>query len=268
MGLGRYKMPRFVSLLCGKAPLLATEQFSSRAHRSLADWFVSEPGKRLVQRETELIRERVRRFHGDSLLWLGPAPNATESTSRCMVKTRLYACRSLSAARLDEIATFVATSESLPIPSNSIDGVVVHHGLECADDPRSSIREITRVVRPGGRLLVCCFNPLSLWAIGRLGDDLKSVTTFRLNDWLAVLGFVRDGAIQYLNYRSTLKLKLASDRWQKASDLLNRSQIPLGGAFMTLATKESLAGIRQSRRFVHARKNIAPLTIPKPTTRQ
>lgn len=229
---------------------------------ALADWFASEPGRDLLQRETDLLRERVRRFHGDCLLWLGPVAEATGATSRCMVKSRLFAAASTPAPTCENVASLVARTESLPLASNSVDGVVVHHALEYARDPRTAMREITRVIRPGGRLLVCSFNPISLWAVSGLRRRMGTVSAFRLNEWLAVLGFVREGSVHYLNYRATLSLKLTHPRWRQLSGWLNRTQAPLGGVYLTLATKESLARIPGSRAFSRGPERTPPLAAP------
>lgn len=229
---------------------------------ALADWFASEPGRELLHRETDLLRERVRRFHGDCLLWLGPVPEATGATSRCMVKSRLFAAPSIPGAGSENVTSLVTLTESLPLASNSVDGVVLHHALEYARDPRTAIREVTRVIRPGGRLLVCCFNPVSLWAVSGLRRRMRTVSAFRLNEWLAVLGFVREGNTHYLNYRATLNLKLTHPRWRQLSGWLNRTQAPLGGVYLTLATKESLARIPGSRAFSRAAERTPPLPVP------
>ena len=232
---------------------------------ALANWFASEPGQDLLHRETDLLRERVRRFHGDCLLWLGPVPEATGATSRCMVKSRLLAAPSIPVTRSENVAALVTHTEALPLASNSVDGVVLHHALEYARDPRTAMREVTRVIRPGGRLLVCCFNPVSLWAVSRLRRRMGTVSAFRLHEWLAVLGFVREGGTHYLNYRATLNLKLTHPRWRRLSEWLNRTQAPLGGVYLTLATKESLATIPGSRVFARRPERTPPLTAPGAT---
>ena len=229
---------------------------------ALTEWFASEPGRELLRRETDLVGERVRRFHGDCLLWLGPAPAATRATSRCMVKSRLLATPAPLATSLDGVSALVARTESLPLPSNSVDGVVLHHALEYARDPRSAMREVTRVIRPGGRLLVCCFNPASLWAVSGLRRRMRTVSSLRLNEWLAVLGFVREGKAHYLHYRATLNLKLVHPRWRALRRWLNRTQLPFGGVYLTLATKETLARTPRSPVFVPARAATVPLAMP------
>lgn len=239
---------------------------SSQTLQFIRDWFETEPGRRLLRRETALIRSQVRRFHGECLLWMGPAPKAVAATARCMIKTRFYLSRDASAARRSELPALIAVPEGLPVPSNSVDGVVVHHALEYAEDPRAAIREITRVIRPGGRLLICAFNPLSLWSLRR-PRGMTMVTAHRLSDWLAVLGFDREESVLYMNYRASLKLRFDGERWRQVGDWLAEKRVPLGGVYLVLAAKNAAARTGVGR-LTRAGDNIAPLAMPRPMARQ
>ena len=232
----------------------------------MSDWFETEPGRRLLERETALIRKQVRRFHGECLLWQGPVPSAAAATSRCMVKNRFFLARDAGAVRESELPSTIAVPEALPLPANSVDGVVVHHALEYAEDARVAIREITRVIRPGGRLLICAFNPLSLWTLRR-PHGLAPVTAFRLCDWLAVLGFDREERIRYLNYRASLNLGLDGERWRKIGDWLANKRVPIGGVYLVVAAKNAAARTGVGRMSA-AGNNIAPLAMPRPMARR
>ena len=238
---------------------------SPQAFHSMGNWFETGPGERLLGRETALIRSQVRRFHGESLLWMGPVPQASVATARCMVKNRFFLSRDRSIVCDSELPSAIAISEALPIPTNSVDGVVVHHALEYAEDPRAAIREITRVIRPGGRLLICSFNPLSLWVLRR-PRGMTLVTAYRLSDWLAVLGFDREESVRYMNYRASLKLGLDGERWRKVGDWLAEKRVPVGGVYLVLAAKNAAARTGVGR--VAPGNNIAPLAMPRPMARQ
>ena len=98
----------------------------------------------------------------------------------------------------------------LPLASGSLDGVILHHVLEAAPDPRAVVREVTRALRPGGRLLIAGFNPFSLWSLARLRPSLrgvKPVSTLRLYDWLAVLGFERSARTIHLALSGRLAVR-------------------------------------------------------------
>lgn len=83
-----------------------------------------------------------------------------------------------------------------PFETGSIDLMLMPHVLEFNEHPHQILREVERVLLPGGSLLISGFNPYSLWGMRRL---LGSKTEFpwrgnfislsRLKDWLALLGF-------------------------------------------------------------------------------
>ncbi|MDP9096256.1 MAG: methyltransferase domain-containing protein [Pseudomonadota bacterium] len=53
---------------------------------------------------------------------------------------------------------------ALPFPDLFFDRVLLIHGLEAADSPRAMLREVWRVLKDDGRLLVVTPNRLGLWA--------------------------------------------------------------------------------------------------------
>ena len=52
----------------------------------------------------------------------------------------------------------------LPLPNGCIDRVIIVHGLEVGESVRPLLREIWRVLAPGGRVLIVAPNRRSLWA--------------------------------------------------------------------------------------------------------
>jgi len=181
-----------------------------------------------------------------------------------MVRNRLFASP-VAAGTPEELSTMHCALEALPLPNGSLDAMVLHHALETAEDARSGLREAARVLVPGGRLVVCAFNPLSLWGgrrvYSRLRRDafsgMRFVTTFRLLDWLALLGFERQTSIQYLSYRLPFSAgrdeSLAPGRVER---FLRRSQAPVGGVYVVSAVKQA-AAVRPNWRA--ARLKGAPL---------
>jgi SAM-dependent methyltransferase len=85
----------------------------------------------------------------------------------------------------------------LPFASQSLDLVVLPHVLEFAAEPHQVLREVERVLIPEGQLIICGFNPASLWgmrqAISRFtrGEYLPGagelISMPRLKDWLKLL---------------------------------------------------------------------------------
>lgn len=85
----------------------------------------------------------------------------------------------------------------LPFATQSLDLVVLPHVLEFAHEPHQVLREVERVLIPEGQLIVCGFNPASLWGArqiaGRLSGahflplDGEFISVPRLKDWLKLL---------------------------------------------------------------------------------
>ena len=60
--------------------------------------------------------------------------------------------------------TCAVLSDSLPFSDLSLDRILVVHGLENADNARRLLREVWRVLKDDGRLLVVAPNRVGLWA--------------------------------------------------------------------------------------------------------
>jgi len=85
----------------------------------------------------------------------------------------------------------------LPFASESLDLVVLPHVLEFAAEPHQVLREVARVLIPEGQVIICGFNPASLWGLRRMtsrltggsflpsGGDLIGLR--RIKDWLKLL---------------------------------------------------------------------------------
>ena len=90
----------------------------------------------------------------------------------------------------------------LPFASQSLDLVILPHVLEFAVEPHQVLREVERVLIPEGQLIVCGFNPASLWGVrqaaGRLTGahflplDGNFISLPRLKDWLKLLNMEVD----------------------------------------------------------------------------
>jgi len=100
------------------------------------------------------------------------------------------------AAPLRPVAITLDYTE-LPFASQSMDLVVLPHVLEFSTDPHQVLREVERVLIPEGQVIICGFNPASLWGarhvLRRVGgtsflprtEELISMP--RMKDWLKLL---------------------------------------------------------------------------------
>lgn len=223
--------------------------------------------------------ECARRFHGDTLLWAGCHTDLTDTVRGCMIRNRFYletCAGTAGCSPEDEVASFRADLHELPLPNNALDAVVLHHVLEGADDARTAIREIARVLAPGGRLLIVSFNPWSLWGVrgayARFFRDsfngLRFVSPGRLVDWLTVLGFELQQEVRYLAYDLPFATRNKdAGPWKRLRALCARHGLPLGGVYVIAAVKQA-AAVRPDWSLTTVRgRKLAPAAYPKLSAR-
>lgn len=146
---------------------------------------------------------------------------------------------------------------ALPFPNACLDLVVMPHTLELTADPHLTLREVERVLRPEGRVVITGFNPASLWGLSRRwgqavrrakpGNALFAgcgdwVGYWRLRDWLRLLSFEVEGgrfgcyipAVATPAWRDRLAwMEPIGDRWW-----------PVLGSVYTLIAVKRVRGMR------------------------
>lgn len=95
--------------------------------------------------------------------------------------------------------TVLTDEAALPFVSDSFDLVVLAHTLEFSGSPHQILREAERILVPGGSVVICGFNPFSLWGVRRRcarghgqwpwNGTRHYLSAPKLRDWLALLGF-------------------------------------------------------------------------------
>jgi SAM-dependent methyltransferase len=61
-------------------------------------------------------------------------------------------------------STALVFEEDLPLFDSCVDRVLMVHSLEHAEDPRETLREVWRVLAPGGRVVIVAPNRRGVWA--------------------------------------------------------------------------------------------------------
>jgi SAM-dependent methyltransferase len=118
-----------------------------------------------------LVRRRLVEFwpsaRGQAVLGIGHATPYLrlwrEHAARCIAVTPAQ----IVAARWPTTAPNLlctAEEDALPFPDLSFDKVLMIHGLEAADNARRLLREIWRVLKDDGQLLIVAPNRRGLWA--------------------------------------------------------------------------------------------------------
>ncbi len=158
-------------------------------------WLDSERGQQVLAAEQAHLNAILPRIYGHHVCTLGILPDCSLlSVSKVFSRTFLTPLQEKSS----EPTVRIDVNE-WGIQPRSMDLVLLHHALEFAERPHRMLREACRTIRPGGKLVVVGFNPVSLWSGIRLlglGQDRQMPKgTFyhaaRIEDWLTLLNFRR-----------------------------------------------------------------------------
>lgn len=188
-----------------------------------------------------------------------------------MVRNRLFASE-IAGLAPEELVAMNCTLDALPLPNNSLDAMVLHHSLEVSGDARGGLREAARVLVPGGRLVICAFNPTSLWGLRRAWagvraeplSGLRFLSGYRLLDWLALLGFERQSSVKYLSYNLPFGVpRRAADAPGRSERLLRRMQPPVGGVQLISVVKQAAALRPLWRDSAIKGRKLMPAAYPK-----
>ena len=99
-----------------------------------------------------------------------------------------------SAGVLDQIRFVAAPAELLPFPDETFDGAFVAFGIRNVADWRQGLREMVRVLRPGGRVVILEFSSPSL----PLFRSLYHFYSHRILPWVGGLLSGNRAAYEYL----------------------------------------------------------------------
>ncbi|PJB41169.1 MAG: SAM-dependent methyltransferase [Comamonadaceae bacterium CG_4_9_14_3_um_filter_60_33] len=179
-------------------------------------WMATPPGAYLLAWERAFMVGAVADVFGFHALQLGLPELDALAANRMPHRWLATETRHAKAA-------FVTDFAALPFPSNSLDLVVLPHALELTPDPHTALSEVARVLVPEGRVVICGFNPMSLWGLRqqrahlyrRLGvhrlylpQNGEFIGYLRCRDWLRLLSFEIESG-QFGCYKPAL----ASQAW-------------------------------------------------------
>lgn len=230
----------------------------AQLRQPIQQWFETELGQQLLAAEQQALDKVLPRLFGYHLLQISVMEQPA-LTSNSPAGHRFMLLPEATAGMPEN--ALVAEMENLPLASECIDAVVLHHALDFARSPHDALREAVRVLRPGGRLVIVGFNPHSFWGLHRLWKRKRAQVPWvghfmarrRMQDWLKLLempyeradsGFYRP---PWHSARWMQRLQFI-ERWGERSHSLN------GAFWMLVACKETASattiGRSWKRRFV------------------
>ncbi len=242
-------------------------------------WLASPPGRYVLDWEQAQFDESVGDVFGFHALQLGES--AIDALRNNRIANRVGVLLANDPLPADRIPLLrVSHFEELPFESQSIDLVVLPHVLEFAQDPHQVLREVDRVLRPEGRMIVCGFNPASLWGLRQLAPP-SVITPFmpraghliglpRLRDWCKLLGFELERT-RYGGFRPPCRTSAWLDRTEFMERAGDRWWPVCGAMYMLCAVKRvkamRMVG-RNWRRPARASATVLPIARRRGTMDQ
>ena len=212
----------------------------ARPSRALSDWFTTPQGAYVLEWERARLDDLVCDLFGYYAVQVGLPDLDLLRENRIPWRT---------VVSLDGRPGVVADAHELPFAAESLDLVVLPHFLEAAAEPHQILREVERVLRPEGALIVTGFNPLSLWGVKRMFMrtqeppwNAEFVSVLRMKDWLKLLNFEIRGGVT-----GCYRPPFASEKWLSRSaflDYAGERWWPIAGALYIMHARKRVAGMR------------------------
>lgn len=229
-------------------------------------WLESDFGRYLQARELEVLQRHYSDLPGYRFLRLGLSEDT--QTLNCFKHIHRL---SLHPSEINGAHGALANYMELPLMSETIDVMLLHHALEFSKTPKAVLAEASRVVMPGGHLLLCIFNPFGPMGIAKFPMQLLSdkpqfrfhnLRLARLTDWLSLLNFhverIEHGAYNLpFGKQSSVEQTGDKSRWEKWSEKYGEKiRLPMGNFYMIHAVKRVPRGISgQARSWKAAARN-------------
>ena len=204
----------------------------------ISQWYQSPQGAAVLKAEKDIVSPILARLFGYHILQVGLNEEVSLIDESPAGHKIIFA-----PSWHPDTRHAVADIEELPLATDSIDVVVVHHALDFTEDSHRLLREVTRVLRSGGQMLIIGFNPLSYWGFWRLFKRKiyipwrgRFISKRRLSDWLQLLN-LQIGSIYYGLHFLPIKYVGLGKLAQKFEKVGRKLRIPLGGAYFIMCEK-------------------------------
>lgn len=207
--------------------------------RQLREWFDSPLGRTLQAQEAQHLRAMLPNFYGTVAVQLGQI-GQLDLMDACIAPTRIL----LDHHGVANGCIVRSVPEALPLDTKSADVLLLPHTLDFSHDPHQVLREVSRVLRPEGHVVILGFNPMSLWGFRRLIARRPRTAPWcgkyfhlsRIKDWLALLDFeTTHGTMFY--YRPPLRNEGLMHRLHFLDKMGDRWWPMMAGVYLVVAKK-------------------------------
>ncbi|MCW8963411.1 MAG: class I SAM-dependent methyltransferase [Gammaproteobacteria bacterium] len=237
-------------------------------HKRLAGWYQTVAGQNLLHQENTLINKAIEGLFGYHLVMLG-ALDYAQGMAGSPISHKIV----MNDEQLQQGTLHLRGSQyALPLQTDSVDVVVMPHLLEYSQQPHHVLREVERVTRPDGYIVILGFNPVSYYGICRALLGFKKRMPWqghyyhpvRLRDWIQLLGF-RIMEIKYCGFIPPISHEATQQHLGFLEKAADSFIAPLGSVYMIVARNQTVTPsvVRPAWKNKRAKLN----GVVEPTTR-
>ncbi|MGB5344839.1 MAG: methyltransferase domain-containing protein [Woeseia sp.] len=170
-----------------------TDSQQEKRGMGLDAWLQTPLGQALLQQEYRLVEEALSGVFGEFCLQLGRWGEA-RGLLRFARTQRTFSVSDRDGPLADQSPSLIGQPDRLPLEHDSVDAILLPHTLEFSRRPHAILREVHRVLRADGQLLILGFKPGGLWGLRRLipgaampPEAETLISDRQLSDWLKLL---------------------------------------------------------------------------------
>ncbi|ADC61344.1 class I SAM-dependent methyltransferase [Allochromatium vinosum] len=237
----------------------------------LQAWYRSALGAEVANHEGDCVRRLLANTFGYYLVQVGASERFGEALTASRIRHRVLLPGTPPTGAVQGLS-IVGEPDALPLASDSIDAVLLPHVLEYSDRPRAILAEVERVLIPEGRLILLGFDPLSLWALGRLWWPAcrrapwngRWRLAVQVEHWLNELGFEIE-----VCERALFCPPIVSPAGARCATIesLGRRFWPLFGGLYVIRAVKRVATLTPLKPYRTSRHALLPGGAVRPTTR-
>lgn len=249
----------------------------AQSQRSIEDWFAGSYGQYLLRHEQKGLLHVMPEIGAHRMMYLGV-------TSKQQLPGQYNHLHSFSlGASLDGVtrgdnvaigdsvargdSATIADFDALPLPSETVDTVLLHHALEFSVSPHEVLKEASRVLKPSGHMVLVVMNPLSgfglmkwpaRWFSSHAIWRHHSLRYGRILDWLRLLNIQPVQMVSgCFSWPSGWQKWRREDNKSGLVDRLGQKYKLAGGAYYIVVAKKYVA-----RPTLTERKKWKPIGTP------
>jgi len=211
-------------------------------------WEQSPFGTYLLEVEEQYCKEHLPNMPGYRAMQLGISEDFFLPKSFQHLHSFRIAATASATGNYSAISSF----EALPLPSETVDVVVLHHVLEFSGRPHSALNEAARVLIAGGHLVLIGFNPWSLIGLRQWPGILfstrnvfwhyQAISCSRVLDWLQLLGF-QTHTLKFGGFELPVQSVRMLKKMRFMESAGSRLNLPMGCFYLIAARKQVLKPI-------------------------